>query len=83
MLSEGWKYYSKDPIFQNLPVEHAPGPPNSSPPASALVTAPLPPNKSNLATALNNTQQLERASFLGTGNPKVVFELIASYIKVA
>ena len=77
----------KDPIFQNLPVEHAPGPTNNSPPASALMTAPPPPppppNKSNLVKALNNTQQLERASFLGTGNPKVVFELIVSYIKVA
>lgn len=41
------------------------------------------PNKSSLSTALNNTQQLERAGFLGTGNPKVVFELIVSYIKVA
>ena len=39
-------------------------------------------NKSNLVKALNNTQQLERASSLGTGNPKVAFELIVSYIKV-
>ena len=56
-------------------------PPNNSPPALALMTAP-PPNKSNLVKALNNTQQLERASSLGTGNPKVAFELIVSYIKV-
>ena len=81
MLSEGWKCY----ISKSCRVEHAPGSPNSSPPASALATAPLPPppNKSSLSTALNNTQQLERARFLGTGNPKVVFELIVSYIKVA
>ena len=59
-------------------------PPNNSPPALALMTAPPPPapNKSNLVKALNNTQQLERASSLGTGNPKVAFELIVSYIKV-
>ena len=58
-------------------------PPNNSPPALAHMTAPPPPpNKSNLVKALNNTQQLERASSLGTGNPKVAFELIVSYIKV-
>ena len=27
MLSEGWKCYCRDPIVQNLPGEHAPGPP--------------------------------------------------------
>ena len=26
-LSEGWKCYFRDPVFQNLPGEHAPGPP--------------------------------------------------------
>ena len=29
MLSEGWKCYFRDPVFQNLPGKHAPGPPSS------------------------------------------------------
>ena len=29
-LLEGWKCYFRDPIFQNLPGEHSPGPPSSS-----------------------------------------------------
>ena len=49
MLSEGWKCYFRDPIFQNLPGEHAPGPPLA---ARALGTRDWPPNKSNLPTAL-------------------------------
>ena len=48
MLSEGWKCYCRDPIVQNLPGEHAPGPPKQLAP-SALVIGP--PNKSNIATA--------------------------------
>ena len=51
MLSEGWKCYCRDPIVQNLPGEHAPGPPKQLAP-SALVIGP-PPNKSNIATALH------------------------------
>ena len=61
------------------------GPPNNSPPALALMTVPrpTPPNKSNLVKALNNTQQLERASSLGTGNPKVAFELIVRSFNIS
>ena len=40
MLSEGWKCYFRDPIFQNLPGEHAPGPPLA---ARALGTRDWPP----------------------------------------
>ena len=40
MLSEGWKCYFRDPIFQNLPGEHAPGPPLA---ARALGTRNWPP----------------------------------------
>ena len=57
MLSEGWKCYFRDPIFQNLPREHASG---RTPLASQAFGArdcpspppPRPSNKSNLATAL-------------------------------
>ena len=57
MLSEGWECYFRDPIVQNLPREHAPGPPKQLAP-SALVIAPPPPpaNKSNLATAPDSTE---------------------------
>ena len=43
MLSEGWECYFRDPIVQNLPREHAPGPPQQLAP-SALVIAPGPPH---------------------------------------
>ena len=42
MLSEGLKCYFRDPIFQNLPRVHAPGPPWQLAP-SVLGIAPPPP----------------------------------------
>ena len=52
MLSEGLKCYFRDPIFQNLPRVHAPGPPWQL--APSVLGIPPPPNKSNLATALQS-----------------------------
>ena len=51
MLSEGLKCYFRDPIFQNLPRVHVPGPPWQLAPS---VLGIAPPNKSNLATALQS-----------------------------
>ena len=55
MLSEGLKCYFRDPIFQNLPRVHAPGPPwQLAPSVLGITPPPPPPNKSNLATALQS-----------------------------
>ena len=45
MLSKGWKCYFRDPIFQNLPEEHAHGLPNS---LGARDYPPPPPPPMNL-----------------------------------
>ena len=60
MLSEGWKCYFRDPTFQNLTGEHAPGPPPLAARASWLTP---PSNKSNLATAVLSLEQLETGRF--------------------
>ena len=53
MLSKGWKCYFRDPIFQNLPEEHAHGLPNPLGARDYLPPPPpLPPYESNLAKAL-------------------------------
>ena len=54
MISEGWKCYSRDHIFQNLTGEHAFGARDRPPP---------PHNKFNLATALLSFEQLETGRF--------------------
>ena len=60
MLSEGWKYYFRDPVAQNLPGCTPP-----DPRAARAFSAPdcppphPPPNKSKLATALLNTRETE------------------------
>ena len=57
MLSEGCKCYFRDTLFQNLPGEHATGPPLAT---QAFGTGDWPPNKSNLATAGHYQVKIER-----------------------
>ena len=56
MLSEGGKYYFREPIDQNLA--------ETPFAARALRTPPPPPNKSNLATALHGRENLRESNIL-------------------
>ena len=47
-LAQSIKAYFRDPIIQNLPGGHAPGPPLQLAPSPLGAPTPPPPNKSNL-----------------------------------